>query len=356
MATLILRNRLGYQVAEAMRTDLERGSWAERIPSERSLSKRYGVSRPVLRQGLELLKQAGLILVEPRRGYRICSAPRRTSKVATDVHLLLPRPAMEMRLFTNLWLAELRQRLSGDGIMLQIHVGPQHFRGHAPRSLGKLVRENPGSAWVLVHSTRGIQEWFAARGLPAVVAGSVHPNVRLPSIRIDVGAAARHVVGVFRRSGHKRIAFLNLKSNRAGDQESETQFLQTALQSGLDAQLLHHDSSAESVGRAVRRLFQRSPYPTGLFVGHSQTYLSAASSLSLLGRRVPDDLSLVAREDDPFLDALLPAPARYHANSARYAGQIHRALLALRAGQLVDNSVRPIVPEFSPGRSIRVVS
>jgi DNA-binding LacI/PurR family transcriptional regulator len=110
------------------------------------------------------------------------------------------------------------------------------------------------------------------------------------------------------------------------------------------------------VERAVKRLVARQPRATGLLIGHAQTYLSVLSSLARLGLRTPDDISLISREDDPFLSALLPAPARYVADPRRYAQRIHRTLMAICAGQTRPAFAPPLLPELVPGGSVRTLA
>jgi LacI family transcriptional regulator len=306
----------------------------------------------VLREGLALLRKNGLIAVVPRQGYRSTSPSRRGRSPPAEINVLSPASASNLRLFTNLWLDELRQQLHDEGYRLVLHDGSRYFVPRPGDALRQLIRRHPCACWVLVHSSRNIQQWFVEHQIPAMAAGSVHPGVTLPSVRIDVEAVSRHAAGTLLRLGHRRLAFLNLRTDRAGDHESERAFLRVAGDAGAVAEIIHHDSRAESVEHAVRRLAGREPRVTGWLVGHSETYLSVLSALARLKLRVPEDISLISREDDPFLAALLPAPARYVAIPRHYSRRIHRLLLAIRAGHAMPDGGQPIVPEFIRGKSI----
>lgn len=354
MPAPIHRTRLGQQVATALRAELEAGTWQEHLPGERILSKHLGVSRPVLREGLALLRREGLIAVTARLGYRITLPKGKAAAVRpTEIHVLSPVPVMSLRLFTNLWLDDLRRHLHESGHRLVLHHGPRYFTRQPAHALRQLVRHHPAACWVLVHSSRETQQWFSEQAVPALLAGSVHLGLALPSVRLDVGAVSRHAANRLIRLGHRRIAFLNLATDRAGDRESEQEFLEAARAAGVEAHVVHHDSRPESVDRAVKRLIARHSPVTGLLVGHAHTYLTVLSSLARLGRHAPEDISLISREDDPFLSALLPAPARYVADPRRYAQQIHRTLLMICAGQTRPAPVRPLLPELIPGGSVR---
>lgn len=353
MPAPIHRTRLGEQVAAAVRTELERGTWQDHLPGERVLSRHLGVSRPILREGLARLRTDGLIAVTARLGYRITlpqgKSPANRSK---EIQVLSPAPVMNLRPFTHLWLEELRQSLHEAGHRLVLHHGARYFTKRPAHALSQLVRDHPAAGWILIHASRETQQWFSTQKLPALVAGSVHPGLPLASVRLDVEAVSRHAANRLVRLGHRRIAFLNLSADRAGDLESEHAFIEVARAAGIDAQIVHHDTRAESVERAVQRLVARQPRVTGWLIGHAQTYLSVLGALCRLGLRTPEDISLISREDDPFLSALLPAPARYVANPRRYASRLHRALLAVCAGQRVP-SASSLLPELVAGGSMR---
>ncbi len=59
-----------YQLASILRQKIEDGAWAARqpIPSERQLEQLYGVSRPTIRQAIELLIRQGYLYREHGRG------------------------------------------------------------------------------------------------------------------------------------------------------------------------------------------------------------------------------------------------------------------------------------------------
>lgn len=76
-------------------------------------------------------------------------------------------------------------------------------------------------------------------------------------------------------------------------------------------------------------------------------------SLGLLRKRVAEDISLLLRDDDPFVPALLPTPNRYafpHQAFARCMGRLLADVLAR------EQSVRrhvSVLPTYVPGGSVR---
>ncbi|MFM7749011.1 MAG: substrate-binding domain-containing protein, partial [Opitutaceae bacterium] len=67
---------------------------------------------------------------------------------------------------------------------------------------------------------------------------------------------------------------------------------------------------------------------------------------------LPRDLSIVCREDDPFLEYLSPPVARYGTDPAAIARQLTVMLVRLAAGGSLRASHSLLAPRFIPGASI----
>ena len=67
------------QIANDLRTHISRGDYAtgEKLPSEASLSERFGVSRHTLRHAIDLLKGEGFLRSEQGRGIFVAASPIR---------------------------------------------------------------------------------------------------------------------------------------------------------------------------------------------------------------------------------------------------------------------------------------
>ena len=76
--------------------------------------------------------------------------------------------------------------------------------------------------------------------------------------------------------------------------------------------------------------------------------------LPRLGLQVPGDLSVICREDDPFLEYLDPAVARYASDSSAIAHKLAFALARIVAGEKILPKHQLLMPRFVPGESIAV--
>lgn len=355
--TLIPHRTVASQITLHLRAELEKGTWRGWLPSERTLSRTVQASRNTVRTALDQLKAEGWL--EPVRGLgnRITITPKTVtaSGQTKTVGVLIPEPIGSLRPLIALWIDELKDLLIEEGYRLRIHEGRQYYQTNPARALERLAEQNAHGAWVLTLSSEAMQRWFTRHSLPCLVAGSTYPDVPLPHYDLDYRAICRHAAGVLLRLGHRRLALLNRETRRAGDVDSEKGFLEGVHASSAKeatADVAYHRDDVDSVSRALHRVLDRKHPPTALLVSNSYAYLATASLLAQRGLRIPQDISLISRDDDPFLGSLAPTPARYIVSPHAFAKKVLGPLL-----QLVNREpgVRPqalLQPKFAAGGSI----
>lgn len=354
--TLIPHRTVASQIAVQLRAELEKGTWTGWLPSERVLSRTLQASRNTVRVALEQLKAAGL--VEPVRGLgnRVVVSERvpPPPEQAKTVGVLIPEPIGRLRPLIALWIDELKDLLIEEGYRIRIHEGRQYYQTNPARALERLIGQHPHSAWVLTLSSEAMQRWFARRGAPCLIAGSAYPDVTLPHYDLNFRAICRHAAGVLLALGHRRLGLLNRESRRAGDVDSELGFIEGVRTSSRDdatVDIAYHRDDVESVARALKRLLDRKHAPTALVVSNTYAYLSTASLLAQRGLRVPQDISLISRDDDHFLASLAPTPARYVVDPHIFAKKMLSSLLRLLDHGSALRSPAPLLPKFAAGGS-----
>src|SRR5205823_3119842 len=89
----IPRPSLVEQAAETLRRALRNGTWVERMPGERELSRQLDISRPTLRAALEELRAEGWLKVMPgRQRVIVGGAGGGTAARSRNVGVLTPLP------------------------------------------------------------------------------------------------------------------------------------------------------------------------------------------------------------------------------------------------------------------------
>jgi DNA-binding LacI/PurR family transcriptional regulator len=352
MDRLPKRTSLVAQTAELLRETIASGQWPQWLPGELELTHRLHVSRVTLRAALAELEREKLIRAGQGRRREIIQKSRRTKSTRSaskTVALLSPVPLHQLPSATVFWMDELREHLDAAGWPLEVHSSAMAYRRRPAHTLEDLSARVHPAGWVLYRSTLEMQRWFSANARCAVIAGSRHPGVQMPSVDVDYSAACRHAAGRFLAHGHRRLAVVRPNTNLAGDLESVTGFeggVGTAVSSAV------HDETPAGICAALNRLFVRPPAPTGLFVFHATHFLTVLGWIQQRRLNVPSDVSVVCRDSEPFLESVIPTPTRYVLSPSLYARKICRLVAGLVAdGRSRSNQLR-IIPGFIRGETL----
>lgn len=345
------------QTAAYLRAEIQKGTWEKWLPGERALCESLQVSRNTLRGALTQLKRDRVIRSVHGSGNQIIvrTVPKAPRLQSHDVAILTPDPLEQLRPMQTLWIDELRAMLNERGCRLHVFHGRQYFRTNPGPSLAKLCQQNPHGCWVLILSNEKTQRWFEQSRVPCIVAGSVYSGVDLPFRDLEHRAVCRHAAGVMLAAGHRTVALVIQRSRRAGDVASEAGFVEAVRQSphaDASAIICPHDATVSGICNALRRLMDQRPGPTALLVANPNHYLTTVSRLRQMGLRVPEDVSIISRDDDPFLSYLLPTPARYVTNSDVLAKSLLWPILELLEGGAVTHREIHIMPSFVRGDSL----
>ena len=354
--TLVPHRTAVAQVAAQLEQALREGQWSEWLPNERDLAQELQVSRSTLRFALAQLRLGGVIESRHGVGNRIVRPTRALPRTQKRwIALLAPAPLGQLRPSITLWIDELKDLLHAAECELRVYCVRAAYQSEPTRALQRLCRSVAPAGWILVLSTEPMQRWFLQHGPPCVIAGSLHAGVDLPSVDLDYRSIARHAAGTLLRAGHRKITLVNRRLRGAGEIETETGFLEAAHASphaGVDAGIVHYDEKLDSLIAALNRLLEQATPPTGLLIANSNFYLAVVTELARRGIRIPQDMSLISRDDDPFLNFVIPAPARYLNAPQVFATKLRTlALHLLERGSAPVRRVR-IEPRFEPGGSV----
>lgn len=312
------------QTAQSLRDSMHAGHWQGHLPGERELVKRLKVSRQTLRAALDELKREGLLEGENRQRRRIrLNQPCSTAPHLHCIAVLSSRPLPSLSPSTIVMLDALRDHLSQLGFSLEIHVSPACYSNNPARALEALTARAPAAAWLLLGSLAPIQHWFQQTRLPCLVVGSCAAGVDLPSIDTDYRATCRHAGGMLRRRGHRCTALIR-PAEACGGETSSEEGLREAL-GGAGAprlRVLRHDGSAAHLCKLLDKAFRSAEPPTACLVGRAHHVLTTVMFLQRRSLRIPEDVAVISRDDETFLQHAVPGITRYEANSTQFARRL----------------------------------
>jgi DNA-binding LacI/PurR family transcriptional regulator len=353
MRRLPQRASLVAQTAAILSEAIASGEWARWLPGELELARRLHVSRVTLRAALAEMERANLIRAGQGRRREILRRPGGSPVpvASRQVVLLSPAPLHRLAASTVFWVDELRKHLDSAGWVLEVLESAAAYSRRPAAALEDLARRMHPAGWVLYRSTPEMQRWFSENARVAVIAGSPHPGIHLTSVDKDYAACCRHAAGRFVAAGHRRLALARPDTTLAGDLESAAGFRAGA---GPRAEVVSatHDGSAAGIVRSLERLFLMEPSPTGLFVFHASHALTVLGWLQRRGSRVPRDVSVICRDDEPYLDFVVPSLTRYSINAALFARKISRLAASLVAGEAPETRQHRVMPKFVPGETL----
>jgi LacI family transcriptional regulator len=353
MSFLPQRQTLVAQLVTLLQREVAAGTWHDWLPNERRLSDTFQVSRNTLRRALRELERVGVIETKHGAGNRIVKAPANRARHGArvrDVAILSPEPIERLRPSFTLWIDQLRAVCAARGYRLQVLHSRQLGRANPSQGLQKVIRQHPHGCWILILASKAAQRWFETNRIPCVVAGTVHVGIDLPYCAQDHRVMARDAARRFAAAGHRRIAILTRRTGLAADSESEAGFVEGASKS--DALIMRHDDTVAGVRQQVRALMAQVPRPTGLLVTNAHYHLTVSTCLQQLGWRVPRDVSLISRTDDPFLNYLSPTAARYATRPREMAAGLLSLVEPFLAGTAPTPRTVHIPPRFIAGESL----
>lgn len=349
------RHSLVAQTIESLREGLENGHWQGFLPGERELCEALQVSRRTLRAALEELQRQGSLEVSGRQRRRIKNVVKEAPKprgpkvigVLTSASFLTMPPPVAYVMDT------LRSKLTAAGYEVRIHVQPACYTASPTRPLERFFADHPATAWLVLSAQVPMQRWLAAQMLPCFLMGSSAPGIALPSLDTDFHAACHHAGTLLWRKGHRRIAWVIPKGMYGGDIASE-EGLREALKvlPGTQLRVLRHDTTVPHLCKLLDEAMRGPEAPTAYFVARAPHVVTTMMHLMRRGNRIPQDVAVLSRDNDPSLDATVPAVCRYGIEPKQLASRIVQAVRQLAESGISSASSVRLMPAYMPGETV----
>lgn len=279
----------------------------DRLPNEVDLAERFGVSRMTANRAVVSLAEDGWVVRRRHSGTFVSDQARRPSP---NPVLVLAQPEMVLKdeFFQTIYW-QLRTHLAARGLPLQVAAPP-------PRDTVEWMLGLGAAPLIAIATPRYAYDDLlevARRGLPTVAIASDVQGFGLYSVDADnlMGAAlaVRHLSSL----GHTRVAFVGGYPEESNSLDRERGYQTACTAAGLDADprlsfMFPTDSFASSpeTEARLRSALASKDRPTALFAAGPRLAMQALRTAADLGLRVPEDLSIVAFDDPPYLALSLP--------------------------------------------------
>ena len=281
--------------------------WGRRLPAEREMAARLGISRFTLQSALQLLECRGVIVRRHGSGTFAADKPGSpaSAKAGNKARVAVIAPAAD--------LAAEDWTYYGD--MARGAVRGCQRRGVAalPLALEEVWADGPGPRWdeaknceaFAVVSPRALPMVYALlklrRGPVALLDGVLRD---VPVIAVVDGSfeGARRAVRYLARLGHRRIAYLTPGEDPDAPHAKSHGYRAALDESGIayDPELVcpdPGDSGEGHIPEGVERLLALADPPTAVFAGNDRKALAAWQALEARGRRPGVDIALVGFGD-----------------------------------------------------------
>ncbi len=323
------------RIVDRLRQRIVRRQWqaGEKIASEHTLSREFGVCRATITKALKELEREGLLVGQQGRGRFVAdeNLRQRTGCIGLIISHLdrLTHPIMQS------YFAGLRDVLQDAGCHLRLtafNAGLDTATAQRRRHWLRLI--DPQGLDGIIVGTRElpqplVEELVAVTRVVRLLDDDMGADIA--SVNYDMvgasAAAARHLLDL----GHRRLAVLTIPTTFAqGRLQHEGAAQAVAQVSNAALRLLVAERNrAEHALTALGSLLNQRQRPTAIICGSDELLQGVWRAAQDAGLRVPEDLSLTGWNDTLTLQDLPLALTTVQVDSAEVARQAARCLLSM---------------------------
>jgi DNA-binding LacI/PurR family transcriptional regulator len=320
------------------------------MPVLADVAKMAGVSLSTASRALtgrtrvSVARKAAIDAAALKLGYRPNAAAQTLVSGRRSVVGVLARNTLRFGYAATLQGIEEAARAAGNAVMIAVveSEAPDHVRAAADLALSQPL----AGAIVIEFDRVGIETLKALPAtLPVVAAaGAVRKRTVRPYAFLDDEAAGRHATNYLLSLGHKTVYHASIPSTRrqAGREQGWRRALEDA---GITAPGVYRAGYSSRSGYEVGLRVARDPSITAILCGNDELAIGVMRALREHGKRVPEDVSVMGFDDQPFSEMWLP-PLTTVAQDFQDLGR--RAYGLLR--QWIESGVKPknsvAVPEL----------
>ena len=300
------------QIADDIVDRIESDIWrpGDRLPSERSLCERYGVSQITVRRALREMAHVGHLYSRHGLGWFVSDSPR-TPASGPEVGLVVPG----LDWMTSQIVQGVASTVGEQGIPLRLvtqDLGANGL-GEPPQDVAALLVHVLGPERDLAST---YTEYVQLAGVPVLLLVRDVPEAGAPSASLDESGCMRLVTEHVLSFGHKRMAYAGSAPADVEGWRRYQGFSAALWEHGLELPLdwVFSLPLAAQVGgdgtvaeERFRSVFGDPHRPTALVCASDSRAAEAMLILRAMGLRCPEDVAVAGLGDEGF-GSLLPSP------------------------------------------------
>ena len=338
------------QVANHLREQLMRKVWVDTIPGGQILAGQLGVGRMTCDTALSMLESEGLLVPQgPRRRRKIVLPEELTKPTGMRVAILVYEGASK----SLDYLVDCKNKLEAAGHT--VFYAPSHLTEIKMdvRRLARMVKKTEADAWVVLGGTREVLQWFMQQKTPVFADSGRRRRLKIAGIGPDHVPALTEATRRLIDLGHQRIVLLDSLYKVSEPGTIGAAFLDALSAGGITTGVYNMpgwEGGLEGLYAYLDSSFQRTP-PTAIIAGSGANYFATQSFLVNRGIRVPQDLSLICVDNDPYFSQCQPSVSHIRWSSQPIVNRIVSWVRNISEGK-EDTRQTMIKAEFVEGGTI----
>lgn len=330
--------------------EIESGVLRGALPSELELAGRFQVSRPTIRESLEILRKAGLVESTRGQNHRII-APAKT-KIPLDkdegVIILGFVPFEELSPFALFIINQIQQAASANyNVRIVCNANASPLAG-----IKEIASKHQYRCWVLIGPAGNVLEWFESSHLPCLAIGSSGSSVEIPLLAMDLRSVMLHAFALAGQRSYKG-PFLLLPGNSENINRAFLQ-IQAKHRPGTP-DIYWHDTTLDGVRKTVDRIvrahFNREGPPALILAVRPKHALMVLSHLRERDFRPGRDFGLISIGYENYLDFVTPRMASYSINQQRMCKKFLRMFSEIMDSGYTRPGVFRVIADFCDGET-----
>lgn len=321
------------QLAKHLREELQAGRWRDLMPGRDALASELAVSPKIVSLALQELEDEGLLLAQgPGRRRKIASSGKFVKR-QLRIAIFLPDPHDAKLDF----IVDLKYRLEEEGFSPLILASEISRKAGSSKKLARIVSRTHADAWILMSASRDTLEWFSSQPVPSFALFGRRFTLPIAATGPDKDHGMRVATQRLLELGHRRIVMLALSERRLPQPGAgERSFLRELENAGIETSsynLPHWIENARGLQERVDSMFAVTP-PTAIIVDGPPLFLTVLQYITRLGYKIPDDVSLICTDGDPYFDWQYPTIAHMRWDSSSWVSHIIKWAKSISKGRV----------------------